>query len=131
MAEEFSGWSRGDCVLTPDGVAVVHEWDYQRDIVFTNLGAFNAEDLELVVLDLPDFNDLEAVDAWLRAGPQPDPVRTTAKRGTVRCDSAWSHGCQCKYCYRTVVLHGGRPMSYHYQDSPICSCSMVGCECAC
>ena len=129
MTDAFPGWSRGNCVLTPDGVAVIHDYDLQRDLVFTNLGAFDACDLELVVLDLPDFNDLEAVDAWLRAGPQPDPVRAAAKRGTVRCDSAWSRGCDCRYCYRMVVVHGGRPVSCHYQDAPACPCLMVGCEC--
>jgi len=129
MDEVIPGWSRGACVLTPDGVAVLHDYDLMRDMVFTNRGAFDAADVELVVRELPDFSDLEAVDAWLRAGPQPDPVRVTAKQGTVRCDSAWSHDCGCPYCYRTIVLSAGQPRNYHYQDSPACRCLMAGCEC--
>jgi len=119
-------WIPGACVLTPHGVAALHHYDLMRDLVFTNRGAFDAADVELVIRDLPDFSDLEAVDAWLRAGPQPDPVRPVAKTGNVRCITRV--GCNCESCYRTITVRASGFKSSHFRDTA-CRCVEEGCRC--
>ena len=109
-------WSRGSCVLTPRGLAAVTDYDVVRDRVTTDLGVFDAVDLEVVVPDFPDFSDLEAVEAWLCAGPQPAPARPVAQRATLSCK------CDCQHCYVEFMARAGLISKSHFRNT--------GCRCA-
>ena len=117
-------WAPGACLLTPHGIAVLHSFDMQRDLVFTNRGAFDTCEDELVVLDRPDFGDPEALEAWLQAGPQPYPERRVAQRMSRRCR------CACGHCYVEIMVRGGLVNRSHFQDTG-CVCNELRGEGAC